>query len=75
MAIPIWSALVILYEVQHIGPYVCFGMIVSTSILLLIPGIPWKVKMATAAIELTACAVLFRDVGALRMVFRNGLLG
>jgi hypothetical protein len=75
VAIPTWFGLVMLLEVAHIGYVACLPPVLSVCILLLTPRIPWRVKLATAAVEAAVCAALFWDISLLKVQFKNGLLG
>jgi len=70
-----FAVLILLDAIGHAGYVVCLPFLLSACILLITPGIPWRVKLATAAVDLAVGALLFWEVGSSRVEFRRGLFG
>ena len=71
VAIPMMFAVVVLDLIGLIGYVVCAPVLLSVCVLLMSSGIPCRVKLATASLELGACALLFWDVGRLEVLHRS----
>lgn len=67
--------LMVLWVYGQFGYVACAPTLILTCVLLLTPKIPWKVKLITAAVGLTSCAVLFWDVRRLGGQLNHGILG
>jgi hypothetical protein len=67
--------LLALGAIGEIGYAVCIPLLVGACILLPVPKIPWRVKLVTVALEMTACWILYWTIGFIKMQFRHGILG
>lgn len=75
LKLPAMVVFLLLGAISELGAAAYAAVLVSTVILLSVPGIPWKVKVLTAAIELGACAVLWYTVTQLKGQFSHVLFG
>jgi hypothetical protein len=64
-------ALLPLLGVAQAGYVLCAPFLLGACILLVTPKIPWRVKLPTVAVELSAGALLFWDVGRLTIFFKT----
>jgi hypothetical protein len=65
-ALPIFVVLAVLELVGQVGYVPCLIVFLSACILLLIPAIPWRVRLVTAAVEISASAYLVWVISVLR---------
>jgi hypothetical protein len=67
LAIPTMFALLLVYFVEQMGYVLCCIAFFSAAVLLVIPGIPWKVKAVLGTVEAGTGALLIWLVHTLRM--------
>ena len=68
-------SLIILWVIGQIGYIVCVPGIMAAAALLIVPDIPRKVRLITAALSVASCIVLIIDVARLRAQLNHGILG
>jgi hypothetical protein len=70
-AIPTMFAKAGLYLIGRTGYVVCLPILISACMLLVTLGIPLRIKLVMATVELPACALLFWEVGRLGVLVRS----
>jgi hypothetical protein len=68
-------SLVILWVIAQTGYVACIPGVLAACLLLIVPGIPRKVRLTMAALNVAACIVLVLDVARLRAQLNRGILG
>ena len=68
-------SVVILWIIGQAGYIACIPGVLAACVLLIVPGIPRKVRLITAALNVASCIVLVLDVGRLRTQLNHGILG
>jgi len=68
-------SLVILWVIGQAGYIACVPGVLAACALLIVPDIPRRVRLITAALSVASCIVFVLEVGRLRTQLNHGILG